>query len=130
MLYEQEFQKFVALHKEVKELEAAAKAKRKDKEKLGEQILELLTQLGTDTVGVGDTTIYIYEQTRASIKAGMEAEATKMLTDLGYGEIVETTAKPQRVAALVRELKSKNMLPPELHEVLNIYDQIEVRARG
>lgn len=129
MIYDEQFQRFAELHKEIKRLETDVKVMKKKRDKLGEQILEIFTQLGTTTTKANGVTISVKTTTHASIRAGLDSQAVEMLDNLGYGDICKTTALPSKVAALVRELKKTNMVPEEFHTYLNIYDKTQVVGR-
>ena len=129
MLYEQEFQRFAALHKEQKRLETELKAVKSAKGKCGEQIAEIFTQLGIDKTRSDGVTIFISCQTFASIPNGNEPVAAELLQKYGYGDILKTTALPSKVAALVRELQAKDAMPEDLAAVLNIYEKTEVKGK-
>lgn len=131
----QEFVEYVKLNRLIKEKEREVKDLRKKREDQEELILELLSQLGLDSVKSLGATIYIHRQLWANARQYEDGNrdyesACQGLIAVGHPEMVETKFNVMRVSSLVREYDKEDAIPDELRVTMEIAEKISARVRG
>lgn len=74
-------------------------------------------------------TFYLSTQVYASPKADRKYELYQWLKDNGYGDMVQETVHSRTLSAFVKELLDEGELPPELAEMVNVYEKTVVGMR-
>lgn len=126
-----DFHRAVELRNEKAELEAKLKKVKDELAVVEERIIETMIQTGFEGGRFSGTTIYTYNDVRASAKAGQMERLCGIMRELGFGDIVKERINGNTLTSTIKSIMETDgdELPEELREVLNIMVKPKVGYR-
>ena len=118
-----------ALRQKKQELEEQVKALNKEIESKQQQMVELMLDEEIDKFSRNGRLFYMAVKTRVSPKAGMKPKLIEWLKESEYADLVKEDVHARTLESWARELIENEELPPEVEEMLNIYDQTVINIR-
>ncbi len=113
----------------IKTDEASLKLRKKKRDELEQQVLLFFEQEGITSIRVGDHTVSLRRDVRASVKAGCQEAACDALRILDRADVVKETVHAGTLSSIVREYdEADEEVPALLADQINVAEMFSVRA--
>nr|PZN59300.1 MAG: hypothetical protein DIU58_18110 [Sphaerobacter thermophilus] len=112
------------------ELEELLKEVNAEIERTNQQLVEAMVAEELQSFVRGDKLFYLRTETYVSPAAERKPELIEWLKANGLGDIVQETVHPRTLSAAVKEmLEEDDELPPDLAELVNVFEKTTVSLR-
>lgn len=126
---QQRLAEFVAIENRRRELEDELRRVCKERDEMESRLLKNFGDLGMQAARIGNLTVYLRREVRASPKDGDSDRLCDTLAEQGFGELVKRNVHPQRLSAFVRDYEQEGKLPDWLDKSVSIFEQYNIRTR-
>lgn len=124
--------RYVAVRKELDEIDIVVKALTAERDKLEEELLVQFEQDGMQNTRIDDRLVYLHKSTFASADpehGGMPALIDALNAE-GLGDLAKTTVNGNTLRAYVNEqLKANRPIPTRIDNVIKLTEKFSLRVR-
>jgi len=122
--------RLLELRERKEQLSEQLKAVNAELEEVDRQLAELMLAEEIQNFVRSGRMFYLKTETYVSAAADRKPELIQWLKDHGLGDIVQETVHPRTLSAAVKEmLEEDDELPPDLAELVNIFEKTTVSLR-
>nr|PZN59543.1 MAG: hypothetical protein DIU58_17855 [Sphaerobacter thermophilus] len=118
------------LRERKEQLSEQLKAVNAEIEEVDRQLAELMLSEEIQSFVRSGRMFYLKTETYVSASADRKPELIQWLKDHGLGDIVQETVHPRTLSATLKEMLEENdELPPDLAELVNVFEKTTVSLR-